>query len=110
MKSLPLLARLFVGAVIALGTGLFFSLFPFFHINQPTLLLVLVIVASVTSTFKVHLPLSKSGSTMSVSYAIDFTSLLLLGPTQTMLVGASSAFTQCTFKMREKNPLYRTLF
>ena len=31
-----------------------------------------------------------SGSTMSVSYAVDFASLLLLGPHETMLVAAAA--------------------
>src|SRR5687767_3875149 len=47
---------------------------------------------------------------MSVSYAVDFASLLLLGPNETMLVAVTSAWSQCTFRMNTKNPLYRTLF
>ncbi len=67
-------------------------------------------LSALTSAFKVNLPLSRSGSTMSVSYAVDFTSLLLLGPHETMLVAAASARSQCTFKMKERNPLHRTAF
>src|SRR5204862_5985168 len=59
---------------------------------------------------KVYLPLTTSGSTMSVSYAVDFASLLLLGPHETMLVAAGSAFSQCHLNSKERNPLYRTLF
>ena len=47
---------------------------------------------------------------MSVSYAVDFASLLLLGPHETMLVAAGSAFSQCHLNSKERNPLYRTLF
>ena len=46
-----------------------------------------------------------SGSTMSVSYAVDFASLLLLGADQTMLVAAASAWSQCTFRTQSKSPL-----
>jgi diguanylate cyclase (GGDEF)-like protein/putative nucleotidyltransferase with HDIG domain len=60
--------------------------------------------------FKVTLPLARSGSTMSVSYAVDFASLLLLGPDETMLVAAVSAWSQCTFRIKERNPAHRTLF
>ena len=35
---------------------------------------------------------------MSVSYAVDFASLLLLGADETMLVAATSAWSQCTFR------------
>ena len=47
---------------------------------------------------------------MSVSYAVDFAALLLLGPHETMLISVASAWSQCTFRMKVKNPLYRTLF
>ena len=47
---------------------------------------------------------------MSVSYAVDFASLLLIGPNETMLVAAASALSQCTFRIKERNPLHRTLF
>ena len=47
---------------------------------------------------------------MSVSYAVDFASLLLLGPHETMFVAVTSAWSQCTFRMKAKNPLHRTLF
>ena len=47
---------------------------------------------------------------MSVSYAVDFASLLLLGPHETMFVAAGSAFSQCSLNKKERNPLYRTLF
>ena len=42
---------------------------------------------------------------MSVSYAVDFASLLLLGPHDTMLVAAGSAFSQCHLNSKERNPL-----
>src|SRR5262249_23172079 len=36
--------------------------------------------------------------------------LLLLGPDETMLVAAASAWSQCTFRMKTPNPPYRTLY
>ncbi len=47
---------------------------------------------------------------MSVSYAVDFASLLLLGPHETMIVAAASAFSQCHLNSKERNAAYRTLF
>jgi len=80
--------------------------------QQPLLFVALLAMSSATAALKVHLPLTTSGSTMSVSYAVDFASLLLLGPHETMLVAAGSAFSQCTLNRKEgqRNPLYRTLF
>src|SRR6185436_13774341 len=110
MKALPLPARLFVSAVIAAGAVLLVLFFPFKTFASPLVFLILLTLSSFTSVFKVTLPLARSGSTMSVSYAVDFASLLLLGPNETMLVAAASAWSQCTFRIKERNPLYRTLF
>jgi MASE9 len=49
-------------------------------------------------------------SLLAVAYAVDFASLLLLGPNETMVVAAASAYSQCTFRIKERNPIYRTLF
>src|SRR4029079_6280599 len=57
-----------------------------------------------------HLPLTAIVLTISCSYAVDFASLLLLGPHETMLVAAGSAFSQCHFNSKDRNPLHRTLF
>ena len=110
MRSLPLPARLYVGATIAVGAALVVWLGPRSTFAHPTLFAVLLLFSAVTSAFKVSLPLAKSGSTMSVSYAVDFASLLLLGPNETMLVAVTSAWSQCTFRMKTKNPVYRTMF
>jgi diguanylate cyclase (GGDEF)-like protein/putative nucleotidyltransferase with HDIG domain len=110
MRSLPLSARLYVGATITLGALLVVFLGPRSQFHNLTLFVVLLATSAITSAFKVSLPLAKSGSTMSVSYAVDFAALLLLGPNETMLVAVTSAWSQCTFRMKTKNPLYRTLF
>jgi len=109
MKQLPLAARLYVGAVIALGAVLVVAFFPI-HFEKPFTFAVLLLLSSITSVFKVKLPLARSGSTMSVSYAVDFAALLLLGPNETMLVAATSAWSQCTFRIAERNAVHRTLF
>jgi len=110
MKHLPLAARAFVGAVITTGALLFIGALPGVTFTQPLLFLALLVLSSVSAAMKVSLPLTTSGSTMSVSYAVDFASLLMLGPHQTMFVAAGSAFCQCNLNSRERNPIYRTLF
>src|SRR5262245_27522186 len=110
MKALPFAARLFVGAVIAVGGALLVVNFPMRTFAAPGLFLILLLLSSITSVFKVNFPLARSGSSMSVSYAVDFASLLLLGPNETMIVAAASAWSQCTFRIKERNPLHRTLF
>src|SRR5688500_8796004 len=110
MKALPLAARIYVCAIIAVGAALLVWYFPTEFVGNPWLFLALLLLSSITSVFKVNLPLARRSSTMSVSYAVDFASLLLLGANETMVVAAASAFSQCTFRIKERNPIHRTLF
>src|SRR5690349_22258394 len=84
-------ARAYVSAVIIAGAVVFAVCLPLARFDSPFLFLVLLALSSATAVLKVHLPLLSSSSTMSVSYAIDFASLLLLGPHGTMIVAATSA-------------------
>jgi len=109
MKDLPVAARVYVTAVCV--TGALVAAFNVPHsLHHPGLFFVLLVCSSVASALKVSLPLATSGSTMSISYAVDFASLLLLGADETILVAATSAWSQCTFRVQNKTPVYRTLF
>jgi diguanylate cyclase (GGDEF)-like protein/putative nucleotidyltransferase with HDIG domain len=110
MDQLPVRVRLYVLAVIAAGALLLVARLPYAQFDQPLLFVVLMVLSSATAALKVTLPLTTGGSTMSVSYAVDFASLLALGPDATMIVAASSAFSQCHLNKKERSPLYRTLF
>jgi diguanylate cyclase (GGDEF)-like protein/putative nucleotidyltransferase with HDIG domain len=110
MRSLPLPARIYVRTVIATGAALLVVFGPRSSFDQPLLFATLLFLSAVTSAFKVSLPLARSSSTMSVSYAVDFLALITLGANETMLVAMTSAWSQCTFKMKTPNPPYRTLF
>jgi diguanylate cyclase (GGDEF)-like protein/putative nucleotidyltransferase with HDIG domain len=110
MSQLPPAARLYVSAVIACGLALLAVCLPIATFHQPVLFFGLLVLSSTSAALKVYLPLTTGGSTMSVSYAVDFASLLLLGPHETMLVAAGSALSQCHLNSKEHNPLYRTLF
>jgi PAS domain S-box-containing protein len=72
-------------------------------------LLFLVLLSSLTSTFKIQFPIA-TGSNMSVSYVVDIASLILRGPHATMIVGAVSGWSQTVLSSRTRNPLYRTMF
>ena len=109
MKDLPTPARLFVGAVLTAGAVVLALFAPHALFNLP-LFAALLLLSSLASAFKVSLPLASSGSTMSVSYAVDFAALLLLGADATMLVAAASAWSQCTIRTESRTPVYRTLF
>src|SRR4051794_27636117 len=109
MKELPLAARLYVSGVIIAGATVVAFFFPH-TINHPGIFLGLLLCSSLASGLKVNLPLASGGSTMSVSYAVDFAALLLLGANETMLVAGTSAWSQCTFRTRARSAPYRTAF
>jgi diguanylate cyclase (GGDEF)-like protein/putative nucleotidyltransferase with HDIG domain len=110
MKHLPQAARFYVAGVIAAGAILIAVDLPLATFDQPALFFVFLTLSSLTSALKVPLPIPRSGSTMSVSYAVDFAALLLLGPHETMVIAMTSAWAQCTFRTRDWNPPYKTLF
>jgi diguanylate cyclase (GGDEF)-like protein/putative nucleotidyltransferase with HDIG domain len=112
MKELPLTARVYVALVLAAGATVLALFGPaaLFQLHNVALFFVLLLFSSLASALKVNLPLTTSGSTMSVSYAVDFASLLLLGADATMIVAATSAWSQCTFRTQTKSPAHRTLF
>jgi len=111
MKDLPVIARVYVAVVLAAG-AVILGVFGPQAVHRDTLVAftALLLLSSLASALKVTLPLTTSGSTMSVSYSVDFASLLLLGADPTMLVAAASAWSQCTFRTQAKSPLHRTLF
>jgi len=90
MRELPWAGRLYVGAVIVIGLSLLAVCLPMATFRQPEVFIALFALSSLTAALKVQLPLSTSGSTMSVSYAVDFATLLLLGPHETMLVAPAA--------------------
>jgi diguanylate cyclase (GGDEF)-like protein/putative nucleotidyltransferase with HDIG domain len=110
VKQLTPGARVFVLSVI-IGAGIILGLrLPGIQFTQFGLFLALFVLSCASASMKITLPLTTNVSTMSVSYAVDFASLLMLGWDQTLLVAAASAFSQCVFNKKEQPPLHRTLF
>ena len=109
LRDLPPRGRWYITFVIALGALTFGLLVPRATFTPIIPLVFLVLLSSLTSTFKVQLPIA-SGSNMSVSYVVDIAALLLYGPHATMIVGAISGWSQTTLNSRTRNPAFRTLF
>src|SRR6266508_2899212 len=110
MRTLPRLAQLFVGVVVVSGGVLLALSLRLAEFDRVPLLIVLVVVSMIGARVKLRLPTRKNRSTLSVSNAVTFTSLLLLGPHPTMVVALAGAWCQSTFGTRTPNPLHRTLF
>jgi PAS domain S-box-containing protein len=109
-RALPLMARLYVASVIAAAAYLMVTSFPISFAN-PLGLAALLAFSCLTSAWKVTLLFTPdSGSTLSVSYAAHLMTLLLLGPSEAMLVGVAGAWTQCTVRAKQRYPVYRTAF
>jgi PAS domain S-box-containing protein len=109
LRELPPKARWYIIAVTSAGALAMAILLPGAEVAPVLPLLLLVLLSSLTSAFKVHFPIA-SGSSMSVSYVVDIASIILRGPHATMIVGATSGWSQTTFNTQTKQPTYRTLF
>ena len=110
MRELSLTAQVYVLAVIAAGA---YSIVAFLPLSfpRPLLFAFLLVTSCLTSIWKVNLPIPlASGSTLSVSYAADLMTLLLLGPRAAVLVAAAGVWTQCTVKIKRPYPWTRTIF
>ncbi len=108
--GLPRSAQVYVAAITLLGAVVFVLALP--H-TYPDLWLLgsLLVLSCITSAWKVTLPLSlSSGATLSVSYAADLMALLLLGAGPAVIIAVAGAWMQCTFRVKQSYPLYRTGF
>ena len=107
---LPVAARVYVGAVIVLGAAIVAGLLPSLQFPHPSLFAGLFALSVISSALKVDLPVGVGSSCISLSYAVAFTSVLLLGPAPTVFIATASAWSQCTFRMKQRNPAYKTIF
>jgi diguanylate cyclase (GGDEF)-like protein len=105
--ALPRAARIYVGTVILAGAVAVALALLHLRVDQPTLFIILLLVSPVAATIKIPLP---RGSSSLVSYTVDFASLLILGPHPATIVVMMSAWSQCTFRVRQPNASYRTVF
>jgi signal transduction histidine kinase/ActR/RegA family two-component response regulator len=102
--------QIYVLAVTAAGLAAVVAWLPS-TLPDPWLFASLLATSCLTSIWKLNLPIPlSSGSTLSVSYAANLTSLLLLGPRPALLIGIAGAWTQCTIRVRQPYPWYRTTF
>jgi signal transduction histidine kinase/ActR/RegA family two-component response regulator len=103
-------ARLYISAVVAAGAGAVIAWFPT-SLPEPGLFALLLITSCLTSLWKLNLPIPlASGSTLSVSYAANLMALLLLGPRQALIIALAGVWIQCTVRVKQPYPWYRTTF
>ena len=108
--ALPVPARTYVVAVVAAGAAVLAHASLSLPPANLTLFSMLLVIAVVTSTAKIELPLGRSQSNLSLSHAVNFWALLALGPAATALIAAPSALAQCTIRTAARNPLHQVVF
>src|SRR5512144_1054802 len=109
-RNLPVGAQVYVVGVILTGAYGVVAFFPRTY-PPPVLFAVLVVLAGLTSSWKVNVPIPVgNGATLSVSYAANLMALLLLGPSHAVLISLAGVWTQCRYKQRQADPFYKTLF
>ncbi len=110
LRRQPPAARGFVVAVIAAGAALLVASIWRGSLEQPLLLGSLLLLSIAANTLKITLPVGRSASTLSLGYAVNFATLLVLGPGAATWVTAAGGWAQCTLYVPTRNPWYRTLF
>jgi diguanylate cyclase (GGDEF)-like protein len=110
LRHQPLAARAFVAAVIAAGGVLLVASTWRGSLEHPALLGSLLLLSIGVHSIKVKLPVGRSTSTLSLGYAVNFASLLVLGPGAAAWVTAAGGWAQCALNVTVRNPWYRTLF
>jgi diguanylate cyclase (GGDEF)-like protein/putative nucleotidyltransferase with HDIG domain len=103
--------RVFAASVIVMAAVVVAIRPPLADLPQQAVLFAsMIALASATAALKVSLPFGSSNSPLPVSCAIDVASLLLLGPSETMVVAATSAFCRRHLNARERSRISTTLF
>ncbi len=109
-SALRLSARIYVLAVTGAGSLAIAASMPHVADSDVRLFVVLTALSIATSMAKVTLPVSRSGSTLTVCYVLDFTTLLVLGPYAATVTAGLGAWSQCTLRRREQVPIFCTWF
>ena len=109
-QAQPQAVRRYAAAVMAAGVATCVVLFPLAY-PQPTTFAALLATSCLISAWKITLPIPlTSGSTLSVTHAVNLMALLLLGPRHALPIAVAGAWAQCTFHRKQPYPLYRTVF
>ncbi len=110
LRHQPPAARVFVAAVVSAGAALAIASTWRGSLEHPLLLSSLLLLSAAANTIKIPLPVGRSVSSLSPGFAVNFGSLLVLGPGAAAWVTLAGGWAQCTFNVTVRNPWYRTLF
>ena len=100
---------MYVALVVAAGAAVLASAFDD-GTKQPLALAALLGVSLLASLAKVEIAVLGSGATLTACHITDLLALLICGTDTAVLVSAWSAWTQCSFRNKTRNPVHQTLF
>ena len=110
MKELPLPAQRFVKSVVATGAALLLLHLLNVTFSQPMLFLSLLGLSLAAGSLTVALPFTAGVTTMSVSYAVDFASMMLDRAQCDALHRRGRRLQPVPVEQAPRKPLYETLF
>src|ERR1043166_5413615 len=108
--QLPPIVRVYVLTVMAAGVALGVGSVMHGAFDRPLLLLSFIAASMLVHTIKVELPVGGAQSTISMGFAVTFSSRLVLGGPATIWTIVAGGWAQCTINTKEPNPWYRTAF
>jgi diguanylate cyclase (GGDEF)-like protein len=100
--------RTYVASVTLIGLATIAWSLPGLVRSDHALLAVLFLLAIPISLVEVTLP--GTASTISLSHVLGYLALFTLGTSSAVAVTVAGAWTQCTFRTRQRSPIYKTLF
>jgi len=109
-RDLPTVGRAYITAVMLGGGALAIASIPLGAFNRPLLLLSFMAASVLLNTIKLTISGDASSSTLSIGSAVNFFSLLVLGPAATTWTMLAGGWAQCTFNRKTPTPWYQTLF
>jgi hypothetical protein len=110
LQQLSLPEQRYVTTVVAAGAALLAVAVLRIDTSQLSVFAALLAVSLIAGRMTVTLPFGAGVSTLSVSYALDLTSMMLIGPAATTLVAAAGVFSHSTVHSKPPKPLHHTLF
>lgn len=108
--ELPPAARVFVLAVIVAGFVAAATSMTGGAFARPLFLVAFVAASIAVHSMKLSLPVGGANTTISLGFAVTFTSLLVIGDAATVWTTLAGAWAQSTLNTKSPNPWYRVLF
>src|SRR5262245_24942596 len=104
------LAALYVAAVSLAGGVVIAKAIPGANNGHSIALAVLMALSLAASLAKITIPVTGNDSSLTVCHVVDFTTLIVCGPSAAVIVSAFGGWAQCTLRSPVKNPPHRVIF